>query len=394
MPLRALWLLVLLAVFWGSASVRAEPKVELLTMGPGDALWERYGHAALRVRQGKSDLVYNYGIAPFTEPSFVWDLMRGRALYFIIAEPMVKTFIEYRDANRSLVSQELNLPAEEKRWLVEQLESAVRPPSNRYRYDHLYDNCSTRIRDLIDAASHGALRRAAASRKPQRTFRDDSLIALSGHFFASWGFDLMSGPHQDLRLKDGYEEMYLPEHLHDRVAEARIERNGQSVPLAGQRLSLYQRKGPPARWLHKDLHRFVLVGLSAAMGVLFFAYAARARQSSPVPMALRRATWRVLALLCGISALFGLIEIPFRIICTLHGSRYNENVWLFFPLDLFLLDPLRERIEQDKPPARWVRPYVAARLGCVAVVILLKLLSVLRQHNQVFVLFAAALKTL
>lgn len=390
MLLRAVVLALLFASCLSSRGARAEPRLELLTIGPGDALWERYGHTALRVAEGNRDIVYNFGIAPFAEPSFVWELLRGRAHYFIVGETMLTTFKQYRDADRTIRSQELKLSPGWSRWLVGQLEEAARPPGNHYRYDHLYDNCSTRIRDLIDTASQGALRQAAAGRKPGRSFRDDSLTAQSGHLFASSGFDLMSGPHQDLALRDGYEEMYLPEHLHDRVAEARIEVAGQRVPLAGASRIVYLRKGPPARSLPPTLHRAVLLTLSALLLLSLAVYVWNQRGAALWPALTRRLTWRLLALLCGISALFGVIEVPFRALCTLHGARGNENVWLFFPLDLFLIDPLRERVLDDKRLPRWAQLYIAARVVGVVIVLGLKSLGVLRQHNEAFVLTACA----
>lgn len=390
MLLRAVVLALLFASCLSSRGARAEPRLELLTIGPGDALWERYGHTALRVAEGNRDIVYNFGIAPFAEPSFVWELLRGRAHYFIVGETMLTTFKQYRDADRTIRSQELKLSPGWSRWLVGQLEEAARPPGNHYRYDHLYDNCSTRIRDLIDTASQGALRQAAAGRKPGRSFRDDSLTAQSGHLFASWGFDLMSGPHQDLALRDGYEEMYLPEHLHDRVAEARIEVAGQRVPLAAASRIVYLRKGPPARSLPPTLHRAVLLTLSALLLLSLAVYVWNQRGAALWPALTRRLTWRLLALLCGISALFGVIEVPFRALCTLHGARGNENVWLFFPLDLFLIDPLRERVLEDQRLPRWAQLYIAARVVGVVIVLGLKSLGVLRQHNEAFVLTACA----
>lgn len=59
----------------------------------------------------------------------------------------------------------------------------------------------------------------------------------------------------------------------------------------------------------------------------------------------------------------------------------------FSPLDLFLIDPLRERIVDEKRLPRWAQHYIAAR---VVGVLGHKFLGVFRQHNGAFVLTACA----
>lgn len=368
----------------------AEPTVELLTMGPGDGMLERFGHAALRVHEGRHDLVYSYGVAPFSRPSFLLESLRGTADYFIVAAPFADTLAAYQRADRTVIGQELALPRDAKRWLILELQRAARPPDNHYRYDHLYDNCSTRIRDLLDSASHGALRRAAADRKPDHRFRDDTLAAESGHLFASWGFDLIGGPHQDQLVADGYQEMYLPEYLRARVAEAQLELGAERRPLAGPSRVLYERKAQPARWSHREFPRGVLFTLSVGLLLLLAASVVCMQRAAPVPVGLRRALGLWLGALCAVCGLFGLVEVPFRILAGFHDARANENVWLFFPLDLLLLVPLYRCAVTTAALPPWLRLYVAARAGCVSLVLLLKLVGLLPQHNGYFLLTACA----
>jgi hypothetical protein len=368
-----------------SAAARADPSVELLTIEPGDAIWARYGHTALRVREGKRDIVFNYGAAPFLKPEFLWNSMRGRADFFVIAEPFTRAYGRYTRLDRTVISQELNLPPEQRRWLIAHLFHVVQPPHNTYRYDQLFDNCATRVRDVIDTASKGALRRAAAKRNPARSFRDDTLEAESGHPFASWGFDLIGGPHQDLP-EDGWQELYLPLYLHDRVAEARLEAGGISVPLAGPSRVLYQRKAGPARWPHKYFVRGLLITLSTLLLALLGACALAGARSA----ALRRATAVAIGGFSAITGIFGLVVVPTTLLSNVHNISPNENAWLFFPVDLFLIRALYRAALDGRRPARWIRLYVAVRAALVAIVLALKLVGVMNQHNWVFVLSASA----
>lgn len=370
---------------WLASAARADATLELLTIEPGDAIWARYGHTALRVRDGARDIVFNYGAAPFLKPTFLWNSMRGRADFFVIAEPFARAFDRYLRLDRTVTSQELRLPPQQKRWMIEHLFQVVRPPNNTYRYDQLYDNCATRVRDVIDTASKGALRRAAAQRVPNRSFRDDTLEAESGHPFASWGFDLIGGPHQDLPV-DGWQELYLPLYLRDRVAEARLEAGGLSVPLAGPIRVLYERKAGPARWPHKYFVRGLLITLSTLLLGLFGAYALAGARSER----LRRATAVAIGCFSAITGIFGAVVVPTTLLSNVHNISPNENAWLFFPLDLLLVRALYRAALRGQQPARWQRLYVGARAAVVAIVLLLKLLGVMAQHNWVFMLVASA----
>jgi hypothetical protein len=378
-------ILILCSIVLASAVARADVTIDLLTIEPGDAIWARYGHTALRVREGERDIVFNYGAAPFLRPDFLWNSMRGRADFFVIAEPFARAFKRYQALDRTVTSQELRLPAEQKRWLFAHLLHVVQPPNNTYRYDQLYDNCATRVRDVIDTASKGALRRVAEQRQPNRSFRDDTLEAESGHPFASWGFDLIGGPHQDLPV-DGWQELYLPLFLRDRVAEARLEAGGMSVPLAGPSRVLYQRKAGPARWEHKYFVRGLLIALSTALLALLGAYARAGARSAP----LRRVLAYAIACFSVITGIFGLVVVPITLLSNVHNISPNENAWLFFPLDLWLVRPLYRAALQGQQPVRWKRAYIAARAAVVGGVLLLKLVGVMPQHNWVFMLVASA----
>jgi hypothetical protein len=89
---------------------RADETIELLTIEPGDAMWARFGHTALRVRDEQRDIVINYGAAPFLRPDFLWASMRGRSDFFVIAEPFTRALERYRYLDRTVVSQQLRLP--------------------------------------------------------------------------------------------------------------------------------------------------------------------------------------------------------------------------------------------------------------------------------------------
>ena len=365
--------------------VRAESYIELLTLSPGESLWERFGHTALRVRKGTQDVVVSFGAAPFRQPSFVWAFVRGRGDFWVVSHPFPEILARYKGYNRTLQSQNLLLSPARKEELIRRLNEYLLPENNHYRYNQLYDNCATRIRDLLDEVSGGALKRAAKGRHPVESFRTLSLLAGSGSWIGSIGFDLISGPHLDPPVT-GWEEMFLPLALRDRVADARLS----TGPLAEPPRVILKRMGPSP--LTGDLYgaRLKLLGLSLA-GLIAALFATRRRFASLV--AVRRTAFGLItaALLC-MSAMGALI-VPMMLLSRVQVLDDNENGWLFWPFDLLWLGFMWSWLRGRPKLSRLAMGYGLVRLGCILMVVCMKLLGFWVQQNWVFVGMAAATVT-
>lgn len=351
-------------------------------MEPGDSLWERFGHSAIRVHDGIRDVVFSYGAAPYDQPIFMLQFVRGEGDFFSVMERYALVRWRYRAVDRTLQRQQLQLPADKKQALIDTLYRSLRPPHDRYRYDQLYDNCATRLRDMIDEASSGALTKAAAKRRPNRSFRSYTLEAMSGHWIGHWGLDLLGGSHQDLSVT-GYEEMYLPVHLRDRVAEARVTIDGKEVPLALPMEVVFTRRAAPALSMRFYAARYVMIALFAALsGLVLIGVRSQARTSG------RAVATFGLSSLATISGVFGLLVVPLTLVSRVHNFSPNENALLFWPTDLLLL-PALWRLSQRAVIGPWLLRYVQLRTLVLASVIVLKLVRVLTQHNETFVLLCA-----
>jgi len=55
-------------------------EVFLLTVGPGDAIWEKFGHNALVFQDNRDGtmMAYNWGIFDFRQHDFIMRLAKGR----------------------------------------------------------------------------------------------------------------------------------------------------------------------------------------------------------------------------------------------------------------------------------------------------------------------------
>lgn len=244
----------LLAVIPVAGRAQETPRIELLTMGPGEHVFTHFGHSALCVTDERSPAgrCYNWGTADFSDPlALTWDFLRGRAQFWVSVSPRADTVAAYRAEDRSLWSQTLALDATQARSFVERLDRAMTGEERYYRYHHFLDNCTTRIRDHLDQAFDGALSR---DRTPTgRTWRDFALEGFGGRYPLMVGTDLVLGPFADQRV-DAWEAMFLPERLREEV----------SGRLGVAAVELHLREAPRPSG-HPDAGRLLLVGLGLAL---------------------------------------------------------------------------------------------------------------------------------
>ncbi len=98
------------------------------------------------------------------------------------------------------------------------LEINLQPENKYYRYDFLYDNCATRIRDIIEKATKGHTSFENFTVEEDRTFRDLIAPYMSHKKWSKFGTDLGLGMPVD-KVADPYEYMFLPYWLMKGFAE-------------------------------------------------------------------------------------------------------------------------------------------------------------------------------
>ncbi len=66
------------------------PRIGVITMEPGEAFWERFGHDAIVVIDPASGegISYNFGFFDMAEPGFVGNFIRGYMRYYLVALPV------------------------------------------------------------------------------------------------------------------------------------------------------------------------------------------------------------------------------------------------------------------------------------------------------------------
>jgi len=199
-------------------------RISLLTCSPGEEIYSTFGHSALRVTDsiGKADIVFNYGTFNFDDPNFYMKFIRGKLLYYVSVEDFEGPDgfeADYKNDNRGITEQVLNLSPAEKIAIEGALYDNLREENKYYKYDFFFDNCTTRLRDLIVRYKHptpvlkGAMPQGTRFRQAIHEYLD------SAHQYWSELFiDVCLGVHTDAVMTP-QQSMFLPDNLMKSLAK-------------------------------------------------------------------------------------------------------------------------------------------------------------------------------
>jgi hypothetical protein len=191
-------------------------QVSLLTCSPGSELYSIFGHSALRIvdSAAQTDIVYNYGTFDFGDPDFYSKFVKGKLLYFLSREAYPDFAYSYALEGRSIAEQVLDLGCTEKQQLREFIYNNLQGDNRYYRYDFLYDNCTTRLRDIVEKFRNPALKEGEVPQARGMSFRDGIHFYLDRGqmWWSKFGIDLLLGSRMDKTMTNR-EAMFLPEFL-------------------------------------------------------------------------------------------------------------------------------------------------------------------------------------
>ncbi len=214
------------------AQVADSTDVYLVTCAPGNATYSIYGHTALRIsiRGTDIDRVYNWGIFDFSTPNFAFRFAKGRLDYMLGSYGYDIFVNEYISEGRAVWSQTINLTTAEKEKLFALINENLKPENVRYRYDFFYDNCATRIRDILVAAASDTI--IFPVKEKQQTFRqliDPKQKVLP---WIDFGADMLLGLQADKKASVA-DEMFLPDYLMDNLSASVIVHGNNREPIVG-----------------------------------------------------------------------------------------------------------------------------------------------------------------
>lgn len=271
--------------------------VSVLTFGPGDHPFLKFGHDAIWIHDAAAgtDRVYNFGTFTFDSPRLIFDFLGGRMMYWLSVSTLPGVLAEYQRENRTIASQKLDLDAGAKLALQRALQINARPENRAYKYDYFLDNCSTRVRDALARVGATFVDRSVPGRL---TLRGHALrmAAESVPFYLA--LDLVLGPRVD-RPVDRWAEMFLPEDLarglaaatHPRWAESGAK-SRRTVPLVSEQTVLFAAHRAPPRSVPPAWARwFFLTGTIVGLAMFTLGVQATERRWARVLLGAALAVW-------------------------------------------------------------------------------------------------------
>lgn len=352
----------------------AAPQISLITFGPGPLSWERFGHNAILVDDGRSRRLYNYGMFDFAQENFFLNFARGRMLYRLDVQSFSAAVAHYAADRRWVVQQQLALDADARRGLAAFLAWNAQPTQAEYRYDYFTDNCSTRVRDALDVATGGALRRHAEAQHSALSYRFEATRLIAPEPLLALGMDLGLGPSAD-RALDGWQRAFVPMALMQLVRELQVrDADGGLRPLLASETVLVASEAwpepaaPPRWWLPA-----LLLGLASAALLRGFAQRREFRRAAR-PFAAAASLFVLFSGLAGTVLLLGWLA-------TEHTAMHaNRNLLLLNPLSLLLLPATLRAFAPTFVPSRRSVALAVLIAGGAALTPLLLLLPQAQQN--------------
>lgn len=215
---RILTIIVLMISFLPLRAEKIElsPKAEIsvLTCSPGPDLYSSFGHTALRIQDSINDrwvdVVYNYGTFQFTD-DFYFKFAKGQLDYRLSRSSFGDFQYEYLMTGRGIWEQKLLITPAEKQRLFDLLEENYLPENREYRYDFFYDNCSTRVRDIIKKALENKVNFTYVYAE-KSSYREAIQHYLNFHPWSDFGIDVALGLPCD-KVMEAEGAMFLPDSL-------------------------------------------------------------------------------------------------------------------------------------------------------------------------------------
>ncbi|MEZ4365435.1 MAG: DUF4105 domain-containing protein [Kofleriaceae bacterium] len=342
------------------------PAVILYTFEVGSLIFQVFGHAALcleydATRPGAA-ACFNYGITNYDDGGgLVWGFLRGKQQFWVAVERLATMLRPYQAEDRTIWRQRLPLTAAQARAVEARLWHDVQPEHRYYYYDHFYDNCSTRLRDILDEATGGALREGTTGLRYPMTFREAGGRGL-GPFPAVLAIgDFLVGRALS-KTPSGWEAMFLPDVLRHQV----------EVTFGAAPEVVYQRAASKRPWPTDAAPPVSFGRWATALAAIVFALpllvARWRRRLQRVALA-----WAMVPLL-----VWGLLIWGTVLISSIPALRWNEAVLVLMPIDVVipLLGERRRRL------------YALGRLALLLLVSLLMVVGVLQQPLWVPILTA------
>ncbi|MFZ4724844.1 MAG: DUF4105 domain-containing protein, partial [Paludibacter sp.] len=301
--------------------------ISLITCSPGEEVYAKFGHTAIRVKDSAKelDIVFNYGLFDFESEHFYYKFIKGETDYQLGINQTSIFLPEYAKRNSIVWEQVLNLTVAEKSRLINLLLENLKEENRIYRYNFIFDNCSIRPRDKIIGSINGFIKFAPSTE--QNTFREWVGVYVGNDTWLKFGIDLIFGVDAD-NIATQNESMFLPEVLMKNMQAAQItsfnrEKRNLVEKKATVLVSKSEKSEPMSISLFKPLNIAILLLI---IGTLVTIWDVKNKEHNK--------TFDTIILV--INGLGGLV-VFYMMFFSLHPLvRYNLNILWLSPINLLM----------------------------------------------------------
>jgi len=354
--------IILLGYFQLTAQQKLSPKatISVVTCGPGNELYSTFGHSAFRIYDPilGLDKIYNYGEFNFNAPNFYLNFAKGNLIYQLSTSSFNRFLRIYKYKNRWVKTQELAITTSEVQALFDFLENNAKPKNKSYRYDFFYDNCATKIEDVIKTVLKEKVTFSNAHITSTKTHRDLIADYTINHKWSKFGIDLALGSVIDVEAtKDNYK--FLPDYIYQAFDNATITTQSNTKKLVKNSRTILKEVKQKQQF---SIIQPLIVFLVIALFILFITYKNYVSN--------KRSKWLDF-ILYFITGIVGIVVLLLWF-ATLHTATYkNFNfLWAFAPNLIIAFYLLKSKIP------KWLNYYNWLLLILIVIMILFWLLKI------------------
>lgn len=315
-------------------------EVSVLTIGPGVSLNDAFGHSAYRIKDDSVDIVFNYGVYDFDTPNFYTKFAQGKLNYKIGANYYDEFLESYIIQNRTIKEQILNLTQDQKQQIFNYLSKNYEPENQYYLYDFFYDNCATKIKDVLVDGLKNDITFHTPEFFEDKTFRTLIQDNLNWNSWGSFGIDLALGSVIDQQATKE-DHMFLPENIHGFFGNATLN-NSSEKKLVKQERILFNKieSKSETNFFTSPLFTMLLMSLI----ILFITYLDFKKNA--------RTKW-LDVIIFGVTGIIGIILLLLWFATDHKATANNYNLLWAFALNLFLIGHVLR-----KQPKNWFKKYI------------------------------------
>ncbi|MFV0248921.1 MAG: DUF4105 domain-containing protein [Tenacibaculum sp.] len=335
-------------------------KISIITYGPGDKLYEKFGHTAIRIKDPmyRLDLVYNYGVFDSSEANFYTNFIKGNMTYRLVRYPFAASLRLYKNDKRWVKEQQLNLNSKQKNTFFYYLENNAIPKNASYFYDPFFNNCSSKPRDIIKKNLGDLVSFKSSFITKKQSIRQLMNKEIGINTWGSLGINLALGNILD-KTASAYQYMFLPDYVFAALAVSKIKKNTEEENLVFRTNTLLDY---PEKRVKSDTVNPLLVFLVILVFGLYLTFKDNKRKT--------RTLWFD-SFLLSTTGLFG-IFIIFLWFFTNHLTASNNFnfLWAFAP-NLFIAYFIHK-----KKPLKWTYKYVQLMLLFLALMLVVQIFKI------------------